>query len=273
MQILLLRDASDQSTDVDKYAACFAQHQMQCTSIPVLDFEFADLPSAQEMHQQWFNLNENNMSGFILTSPRAVSYFRSAVSAYLSLYPAPIIPIRCFVVGSNSAEMLRQMQPPGLLQILGEESGNAESLARLMDDDVTNKIDRPCRYLFLCGDRRRETLLNYFRGRSDVVIEQKLCYRTVLKCRQELSEAFRQFREQRHEDFVPLWVVYFSPSGVDAAFDVVSEVFKDSKIKVAAIGPTTASKLKQVGCENVVVSTKPSPSSLLDCICSSISIE
>ena len=61
------------------------------------------------------------------------------------------------------------------------------------------------------------------------------------------------------------FVVFFSPSGVKSAYEVLEEKsitdFASQRTKVIAIGPTTAEPLKNI-VGNVLVAAKPNPESV-----------
>ena len=61
------------------------------------------------------------------------------------------------------------------------------------------------------------------------------------------------------------FVVFFSPSGVKSAYEVLEEKsiadFASQRTKVIAIGPTTAEPLKNF-IENVLVASKPNAESV-----------
>ena len=225
----------------DPYEAALEEAGFRCRSIPVLDFEFVD----QEALRAALS-HPDRYGGLLLTSPRAAEALAEALSGLpgqaviWSAKPA-------FVVGPRTSERLRRLG----FQPQGEHAGKAEALADVLEE-MAAKIDEPL--LFLCGNRRRETLPERLR-RSGLAFEECIVYHTYTQTSPELPEE------------APDWMVFFSPSGVEA-------VLRTSRVetwgaRVAAIGPTTAEALEQAGLPADVVAEAPTPEALVQAVTAS----
>ena len=127
----------------------------------------------------------------------------------------------------------------------GEATGRAEDLADLI---ISEGIEDPL--LFLCGDRRRDELPDRL-SEAGVPVEERVVYHTIPDA-SALTDV---------PSSVPDWVVFFSPSGVEAANSV--EAFPWNRVRVAAIGPTTADALREAGSAPAAVATTPTPEALV----------
>ncbi len=174
-------------------------------------------------------------SGLIFTSPRAVEAVRR-LGIPLEAWKEHSV----YVVGPRTAEAVREIG----WEPRGEAAGSGSELARRIQ-----QVPRPTHpLLFLCGARRREELPSLLRA-AGFPLEELVVYAT-----RPLVPALPA------EAPVPDWVVFFSPSGLQAArrLPLVWE-----QVHVAAIGPTTAAALQQEGLRVAAVARTPTPEGLL----------
>lgn len=204
-----------------------------CESLPILRFEFvneAELRQALE-HPRTYD-------GLILTSPRAVDALTNAMPWLPTenvLWHAKAI----FAVGPRTAADLREIG----FDPIGEGSGSAEMLAEYI---VHQDFKRPL--LFLCGNRRRDTLP--FLLREHGVPFEELC---VYTSHEDVDLNFASRR-------LPDWAVFFSPSGVGA---ILAKCGWDlGNVRLAVIGETTAEALRGAGFKVDVVAKEPTPHAL-----------
>lgn len=172
----------------------------------------------------------------VVTSARAVDAVRGWDQV------EDLKPLRWFAVGSSTRRAIEDLGIP----VERGSSGTAESLA----DAVVEAGAR--RVLFLAGDPHRPELPTKLR-RNGVVVETAVVYRThphVLKLPKQ-AEA-------------PDWVAFFSPRGVRIVAEQASTNLDQSA--KAAIGPTTAKAIGDVGWVADAVASSPSPGSLLDAV-------
>jgi len=171
--------------------------------------------------------------GLIFTSPRAVEAVRRLGSLLEAWRRRPV-----YVVGPRTAAAAQELG----LQPRGETAGSGRELARLILQAL--RPERPL--LFLCGARRRDELPTLLREEG-LPLEELVVYDTRPSVPELPAEA-------------PDWVVFFSPSGLEAArrLPIARE-----QVRVAAIGPTTAAALQQEGWEVAAVARTPTPEGLL----------
>lgn len=221
----------------DPYEAALSAAGFQVYAIPVLSFRLIDqegLIAALE--------RADTYGGLILTSPRAVQ----ALAESLKWLPGNVVlwhtkPV--FAVGMRTASDLRLIG----FRPEGEESGTGAQLARYI---IRQEIDRPL--LFLCGNLRREELPDKLRA-AGVPFEELCVYETLPAATIDLSG---------HP--LPDWVVFFSPSGVEAVRR--KHGIDWHSVRLAAIGQTTAEAIRQDGLEVEAVAAEPTPESLLQAI-------
>lgn len=232
-RVLLLRDP-----DVgDPYEDVLRAAGYEPVSRPVLRFTFvgeealrADLARPKDY------------GGLILTSPRAVQALVAALG-WLPAEAARWHTLPVFAVGPATAAALHEagFAPEG------EASGTAELLA---DYVAERSFEAPL--LFLCGNRRRDTLPERLRA-AGVPFEERCVYETHLRDDLDVSDL---------DTFG--WVVFFSPTGVEAARR--AGAFGDVPVPCAAIGPTTADALALAGRQPEAVAGAPTPEALVEAL-------
>lgn len=124
--------------------------------------------------------------------------------------------------------------------------GSADSLAEIILDAGVERV------LFLAGDPHRPELPARLR-RNGVALNIAIVYRTHEKSI-DLPDNVEP----------PDWAVFFSPRGVRIVAEQASLDWDE--IRKAAIGPTTAEALRDVGWEPSAIAGSPTPESLLRAI-------
>ena len=231
-RIVFLCRSGDES---DAYEAALEEAGYRAISIPVLRFEMVnqkDLRDALEHSQSY--------DGLIFTSPRAVEAMASAMpwlpTENVLWHMKPI-----FAVGPKTASELRRIG----FEPTGEDSGTA---AMLFEHIAARRFERPL--LFLCGSRRRPDLPDSLRE-AGIKFDELCVYETHPR---------KDLEFQAHP--APDWVVFFSPSGVEA---VVEDGSLDiSAARIAAIGETTADALRAFKVH--AVARTPTPDALVDAV-------
>lgn len=229
--VVLLRSASDPD---DVYTSAFTAAGFRAECVPVLTFRFPHQDTLRECLAQ-----PARYSGLIVTSPRAVravaqTDFEGPLQAAWSSKPA-------YAVGPKTAEALRELG----LTPTGEGTGSAGALA-----SVIAKEKFP--YLFLSGNRRRDTLPNALRETS-TPFDELIVYETGLRSSIDLPEAAAGD-----------WLVFFSPSGIEAVARHTDA--SALRYRLAAIGPTTAEALRARGASVEAVAERPSSQALVAAI-------
>ena len=89
-----------------------------------------------------------------------------------------------------------------------------------------------------------------------------ICYSTLP--RQDLKQVFENMNNYSLD-----FVVFFSPSGVKSAYELLKQTIPEfvTKTKLIAIGPTTAEILKKIHpFSNILVASKPNVESVVQLI-------
>lgn len=229
-RILLLR----RPTAPDPYVAAFDAAGFDAASVPVLDFEPAGRDALAERIAE-----PERYGGLLVTSPRGAGALRGLDLSGWTGKPA-------FVVGPRTAEGVRAL---GLAPV-GAEAGHADALAGHIEADPPVKP-----LLFLCGDRRRDTLPDRLRA-AGVAFAELVVYRTIGD-----ASALEACLSER-----PGWLAFFSPSGVEAALEL--DGISWNSLSAAAIGPTTADALRAAGIRPAAVAASPTPDALVAAVTS-----
>ncbi len=223
--VCLLRDPAVP----DPFVQALEAAGWRAACLPVLRFDFVNRAALRAALRQ-----PDAYGGLVLTSPRAAEALARA-----GRLPASWTTRPAFAVGPRTADAARALG----LRTEGEEAGAADALAERI---TRQAFEAPL--LFLCGDRRRDDLPQRLRAAGTPFYE--LCvYRTHLR---------------RDLDFGALgalaWVVFFSPSGVEAARQAAGPALEAAR--KAAIGPTTAEALQAAGWTAAAVAAAPTPEAL-----------
>jgi len=228
--VWLLREAEE----ADPYEETFIEAGFAPLSIPVLRYEWVNERALRVALE-----HPARYSGLICTSPRAVEAIAQVVpwasQEELGWHNRPV-----FAVGPRTAAGLRSIG----FKPEGEESGSAVPLAEHI---LARTVER--RLLFLCGDRRRDELPDRLRE-GGIELEEICVYRTLLRGDLDFSGLAR-----------PEWIVFFSPSGVEAVLAANPPVL--SRAKLVAIGETTAEALRAAGLQVHAIAKRPSADGVL----------
>lgn len=217
---------------IDPYEAALEAAGFRTVSIPVLDVEPAGEDALAGVLRR-----PDAYEGVILTSPRAAS--RLVEGIQLPRIDAAAWQKKAiWTVGPATAAAVAAagFEPEG------EDSGEA---GRLAERIVAHSATRP--WLFLCGDRRRDTLPEALR-QARTPFEEVIVYQTRGKA-PDWSACPS-----------PDWVVFFSPLGVEAAMPANTNW---ETARTAAIGPATAVALRDAGRPAAVVAEQPTPAALV----------
>lgn len=217
------------STEPDPYHEALRRAGFLPTSQPVLRFTFIN---EEELSDRL--ASPGRFAGLIATSPRALEAVRRVSADVEGWSRKPV-----YVVGPKTAEAARAL---GWFP-RGDDSGDAAALAQHI---VRDGAQQPL--LFLSGARRRDVLPEALRA-SGIPFEECCVYETHVRA----MEAF--------EGPEPDWVVFFSPSGVEAV-RAMPEV-EGSAVRRAAIGPTTAEAIRDAGWTVDAVAASPTPEALV----------
>ncbi|NXL89150.1 HEM4 synthase, partial [Alectura lathami] len=156
-----------------------------------------------------------------------------------------------YVVGKATASLVEEIG----LSPQGEKTGNAEKLAEYI---CSREKPNSSSLLFPCGALKREVLPTVLKEKG-VPLEGLVVYQTAQHAdlRQSLSRYFSQ-------QGVPAGIVFFSPSGVKFCLQHIQKLSGDgiSRVKFAAIGPTTAEAMEAAGIPVSCTAESPTPRDL-----------
>ena len=264
MHIVLLRD---EDVPTDKYRETFAAHGYPViTQIPALSFSPCN---ATELCEKSQHLREQH-SGVVFTSKRAVDAFSHIIDIHtVEQMNAHNFPV--YAVGPACGERIRGM---GVLDVEGEECGNAEELSSLI---ISHKERHTEASLFFpCGNLARETLPKRLEA-AGIGVETLCCYTTVAN--EGLVGSLQEVVGQKG---VPDVLVFFSPSSVNFHIEDIerllvehgstTETADDGRMccKMVCIGRTTESAFLKLGRSVSGVAEKPTPEFLVKAVIKSM---
>ena len=227
--VVLLRSPDDP----DPYLQAFEAAGRTAVCEPVLRFTFPNQEALQTCLRQ-----ADQYAALVATSPRVG---RALHQAFRDEPPLRALwrGRRAYAVGPKTGRWLRKLG----LEVRGEEAGTAAALVdRIVADAPEGAL------LFLSGNRRRDTLPDGLRA-GGVGVEEQVVYETHTRSTLDLPPP----SEAR-------WLVVFSPSGLEA---LVAADVPVASYRVAAIGPTTASALRESGVSVAAVADEPAPDALV----------
>lgn len=246
--ILLLKSTDDENIQ-DPYIEELKKQNLKAVTISTLSFKFLDIEKLANKL-----INADYFRGLILTSKRSVEAVALAADQKVDAGPkVKDISIlqkwkekSVYVVGPATFSACKQRLA---LDGVGRQCGSAEELSNVIGQDVPD-IDENRPLLFPCSSMKRDTLPKTL-NEMGIPVECFNCYQTIPS--PNLEEDISNF--VRMNGF-PGVVVFFSPSGVKTGLPVLRKVYdtinpnrgsSNKNTLFAAIGPTTASSLRESG--------------------------
>ncbi|KAG2125715.1 tetrapyrrole biosynthesis, uroporphyrinogen III synthase [Suillus clintonianus] len=284
--VLLLRAATQDNPD--RYEDAFRSRGYHPISVPVLE---TVIVGREELARRLSIGPENqSLSGVIITSQRAVEAWSEAARSLIIAENDTLLKdesdwwsVPFYAVGEATSVALRDLcekiplySPRDIRG--GSETGTAERLAAFilkdLPSDGTNR-----KLLYLTGDKNRDTLPKLLES-AGVALDPLQVYATKGSSTfpHDLSLALQR------EGFSWGWVVYFAPSVAEFVTPVLRNHFvlptvnsstekrgqlaeHHHLVKVATIGPTTESFLKQILKLSVAVTARnPKADDLADAV-------
>lgn len=231
--VVLFKD----SEGAEDYATALAPLQLTPQFVPLLD---TALVPADELVPALRSLLPGT-SGLIFSSQRAVHAFAAALPRVHELAGAP-----CFAVGPKT---LQALQALGLL-VVDVKAPSAEALLPHIVEHVKAAAGGGHRCLFLCGDKRLETLPTGLRD-AGIACDDLLVYRTVGRSAAAVEAQARECMSTACvEASAPTMLVFYSPSGVSVvAQTALLETHErpDAAQFYLSIGRTTAASMQAIG--------------------------
>lgn len=216
-------------------------------------------------------------SGLIITSQRAVEAWHTASEAS-NLEQATATPktrwsqTPHYVVGPATSHALcssGSWAAPSENYVLGASSGNGQELATFIIHNHHPVDCSPSRdrlpLLYLTGDKRQDTIVQALQSAS-LPFHELCVYETAV--RPSFAQDLNNLLDELSQTQQSLWMALFSPSGADAALEVIRRRSRGMDgISLAALGPTTAQHLRCVHkLEPDAVAAAPKPHLLAQAI-------
>ncbi|KAJ3148879.1 hypothetical protein HDU89_004460 [Geranomyces variabilis] len=270
--VIFLRDHAPRCLTPPRldYDQAFQAHRFATRFVPVLAATSTTPASLQAL----LSTQADDFSGLIVTSARGVAAFAAAVKNSRPTEDAWLVkPI--WVVGNATASAAEEA---GFIDIRGASSGDAERLADLLiaDDVACMAPDSPeaCAvgdngWLFLAGDKARDMLPSKLDA-AGVRFEKHEAYATSGSptFAADLAACFAALPPVTAGLPPPVWVIFFSPSGVDLALPELKKQQERSgrALRWASIGPTTSARLVELGEQVAAEACKPCAEDILAAI-------
>lgn len=232
----------------DSYVEEFTSRNQNFSFFPVLEHSYVDAEGlTRYLHEQ-----QNQADALIVTSQRAIealNEYRGDADGWLS---KPV-----YTVGPATAEVVNEA---GFRDIRGGIKAGDGSI--LSDIILRDREQDPSlkKFIFLTGRTRRDIIPVKLNASNDLILEERIVYET--RALNNLEDKFCEYLQQldasgQNGDH---WVVFFSPSGSDPILSALKQM--NTKVKLAAIGPTTYDYLTKNGFTVTAVAEKPHAPSL-----------
>jgi len=264
MKAVLFKSEKAEDKHDDPYVKALAETAgVQATVIPTLQFEFvnvATLKKALECRESYF--------GLALASPRAVLAVANALSSRDASSDkdassdgdesllAKWSSAKIFVVGQRTASVARASLGNDV-QVIGEETGNAERLAPLVAAASKAEETNGRRVLLPCGDLS-EYLFTALK-RANVDVESVVSYRSLPAA--DLTNNVLEMAVSTAA--FPRLAIFFSPSGFRFTLQALTSAKVDvTNLLFCAIGATTKRAIEAAGFSCFAEADKPNPESL-----------
>lgn len=229
------------------YEELLLENEFVVKSIPTLEFEYL----CKEEIETALN-SPDEFGGIVFTSIRGVQsvsdIFVSLSDSVKEKWKSKLV----FVVGQATEKSVKENLK---LDSMGSEAGNAKQLGEVI---IRNFQPTFKPLLYICGNLKRDDLPNILESQN---FKFKLItsYKTVKHKNLEKTISL-----QLHEA-IPDYIVFFSPSGVDFAFPIFSELQLDiNTVRIIALGPSTNAALLSNKIDVYGVCREPTPKGLLD---------
>ncbi|KAL5966820.1 Uroporphyrinogen-III synthase [Taenia solium] len=144
----------------------------------------------------------------------------------------------------------------------GSHTGNAKNLAEFILDNYTKEVsEKPI--LLLTGARHSPVLPNRLRE-AGLIVEEVISYDSTPNPNFETQLLSLLKKEENRSQCL----VFFSPSGVEMAWPILSKFLPQLNyaIRLIAIGPSTGDKIEALRLPLTATCQSPTPESLFECL-------
>ncbi len=213
-----------------------------------------------------------DVSGFIITSPRAAKVIVQLVFLLSDGGSRRLRPMTWFTVGAATTAALGALsaKDSGHYVVGGAQAGSADALLEIIASNSINQgggFQTPkSRLVFVSGDIRRDTIAKGL-VEQGIDFEEICVYKTTL-IRPLFPKEFTVTHDDDNDE-IDCFGVFFSPSGVRSVESAQTGQELVPNLILVAIGKTTAEALKTSllsSTRTILVATKPSPEGIIHAI-------
>lgn len=184
--------------------------------------------------------NLNRYDGLFFTSPKATEVFLQYFENKETNFRGKI-----YVLG-NRTKLLFENKNFEIVYRAGANT-TEEFINSFENNEFAGK-----RFLFLRGDRSLRTIPELLKEQS--IVDEIIVYRTI---ENTIDETLKNIINEKFSKKEIDWICFFSPSGIESFVKTFGE-FSPEKIKIAAIGVTTAKKAAENNLKVEFISPKAS---------------
>jgi len=265
-----------------------------CAFVQVLSFQFCNVENLSQALLVPLEGSPNSLvyDGVIITSQRAlqaVKSYRASKSdeeRWKGFWRGR--DVMFYVVGETTAKLtLEVFGVPRERLIVGISASALGPRVADRERERGRENREGRRLLYLCGNIRRDELPNHLK--QEGIPFDELCVYKTHKMEGEVLFPWEQHDSTQHEDSDGVsvsareevlrydWICFFSPSGVKVVYKNMkrrkeggggsSSLFPaDGRMKLAAIGKTTAAAMEKKAMNADVIAEKPNSASLIGAI-------
>lgn len=288
--IVLLKDSVPDSPLTDPYHQLFTQADYQVRYSTPISFEITSQHTTA-LIDELRNIDQGKYSGVIITSPRVFTLLYTIHTTQHKLFTSNVSNIPLYHIYSQSSiDWCNKLHFSNARS--AEQVTDSSTLAQYILNDTFNRTGLPL--LFICGQQRLNALPSILQ-QNNILHNECIVYDTVVKPNfaSELDTSIDVLQHTHVDKRIPLlqskhtmsnsiviFVVYFSPSGVDAYYGDASGTrittfdsrihqnklllnTRHKNIKIICIGNTTANTLIQYGIQPDAIASTPTPEALL----------
>jgi uroporphyrinogen III methyltransferase/synthase len=220
--------------EFDKFSRLLAENGFEVINFPTIQ----TLPIADfgELNEKIGNLK--NYDGLFFTSPKAAEVFLQNFENKESDFRGKI-----YVLGNRTKQLFENTN---FEIVFRADANTAEEFINSYDkEEFSNK-----KLLFLKGDKSLKAIPELLRDQA--IVDEIVVYQTI---ENTIAEGLRNEISERFLRNEIDWICFFSPSGIESFIKTFGE-FSPNRIKIAAIGATTAKKAVENNLKIGFVSSK-----------------
>lgn len=222
--------------EFDKFSSLLTENGFEVINFPAI--QTLPIEDFSELEEKIDNLNQYD--GLFFTSPKAAEVFLKNVENRKNDFRGKV-----YVLGNRTKV---SFENKSFEIVFRADANTAEEFINSFDEsEFAGK-----RFLFLRGSKSLRIIPELLDG--VVIVDEIIVYRTIENSTSE--DLIGKIREKFDKQKIS-WICFFSPSGIESFIKTFSELSLE-KIKIAAIGATTAKKAAENNLKVEFVSPKAS---------------